>query len=172
VDNGFTTLLSAPYNLAGSPDATVSYSRWYYNAGGGDTWRVQATTNGTTWTTVETTTTGSSTWTPVSFRIGDFITPSASTRFRFVCEDINTGNIVEAAIDDFRITKRVCENPVCDADANGDGNVDQGDVDYLINIIAGGANPTNFDADFDHNGVSDQGDVDAIITVVAGGACP
>ncbi|MFA6043873.1 MAG: hypothetical protein WC718_02710 [Phycisphaerales bacterium] len=60
----------------------------------------------------------------------------------------------------------------CDPDANQDGNTDQGDVDYLINVVAGGENPTNFNPDFNCDGNVDQGDVDAIINVIAGGACP
>lgn len=60
----------------------------------------------------------------------------------------------------------------CDPDANQDGNVDQGDVDYVINVVAGGDNPTNFDADFNRDGNVDQGDVDTLINVVAGGNCP
>lgn len=65
-----------------------------------------------------------------------------------------------------------CGGPGCDADVNQDGNVDQGDIDYLINIIAGGNNPTGFDADFNQDGNVDQGDVDALVNVVAGGNCP
>jgi hypothetical protein len=49
---------------------------------------------------------------------------------------------------------------------------DQGDVDYLVNVIAGGGNPTGVDADFNQDGVADQGDVDALVNVVAGGPCP
>lgn len=62
--------------------------------------------------------------------------------------------------------------PACDADVNRDGAVDQGDVDYLLNVVAGGENPTGIDPDFDHDGAVGQGDVDAILDVVAGGACP
>ena len=61
---------------------------------------------------------------------------------------------------------------VCDPDVNQDGNADQGDVDYLINVVAGGANPTGIDADFNQDGNIDQGDIDALINVIAGGACP
>ena len=60
----------------------------------------------------------------------------------------------------------------CEPDANQDGNADQGDVDYLINIIAGGANPTGIDADFNQDGNSDQGDIDSLVNVIAGGDCP
>ncbi|MFA6045205.1 MAG: hypothetical protein WC718_09485 [Phycisphaerales bacterium] len=60
----------------------------------------------------------------------------------------------------------------CDPDVNQDGNSDQGDVDYLVNVVAGGANPTNIDPDFNGDGNVDQGDIDALINVVAGGECP
>ncbi|MFA6046315.1 MAG: hypothetical protein WC718_15125 [Phycisphaerales bacterium] len=60
----------------------------------------------------------------------------------------------------------------CDPDVNQDGNADQGDVDYLLNVVAGGDNPTGIDPDFNRDGNVDQGDVDALINVVAGGACP
>ncbi|MBI1191043.1 MAG: hypothetical protein GC200_10235 [Tepidisphaera sp.] len=62
--------------------------------------------------------------------------------------------------------------PYCDGDMNWDGVADQGDIDYLINVVAGGENSTRRDADFNHDGVVDQGDVDALINVVAGGECP
>ena len=68
----------------------------------------------------------------------------------------------------------VCiQNPVvCDPDVNQDGNADQGDIDYLIDVIAGGDNTTGIDPDFNQDGNSDQGDIDALVNVVAGGACP
>jgi len=68
-----------------------------------------------------------------------------------------------------------CQPPLgtgCDPDVNQDGNSDQGDVDYLINVIAGGDNPTGIDPDFNHDGNADQADVDALIDVIAGGDCP
>ncbi|MBI1189336.1 MAG: hypothetical protein GC200_01460 [Tepidisphaera sp.] len=60
----------------------------------------------------------------------------------------------------------------CNADLNDDGVADQGDIDYLINVVAGGENPAGIDPDFNGDGVADQGDVDALVNVVAGGACP
>lgn len=62
--------------------------------------------------------------------------------------------------------------PCCDPDFNQDGNADQGDVDYLIDIVAGGINSTGRDPDFNQDGNSDQGDIDALIDVLAGGDCP
>ncbi|MBY0460371.1 MAG: DVUA0089 family protein, partial [Gemmataceae bacterium] len=61
---------------------------------------------------------------------------------------------------------------VCDPDVNQDGNSDQGDVDYLVNVVAGGPNDTGIDPDFNQDGNVDQGDIDALINVVAGGMCP
>lgn len=60
----------------------------------------------------------------------------------------------------------------CDPDVNLDGNVDAGDIDYLVNVIAGGPNPTGIDPDFNQDGNVDSGDGDALTNVVAGGPCP
>jgi hypothetical protein len=60
----------------------------------------------------------------------------------------------------------------CDPDLNQDGNVDQDDVSYLINVVGGGGNPTGIDPDFNQDGNVDQDDVSALINVVAGGPCP
>jgi hypothetical protein len=62
--------------------------------------------------------------------------------------------------------------PPCDPDYNQDGNVDQDDVAYLVNVIAGGPNPTGRDPDFNGDGNIDQDDYRALVDVVAGGPCP
>ncbi|MCE7973301.1 MAG: hypothetical protein DYG92_03100 [Leptolyngbya sp. PLA1] len=60
----------------------------------------------------------------------------------------------------------------CEADLNQDGNVDQDDVAYLVDVIGGGRNPTGIDPDFNLDGNADQDDVAALINVIAGGECP
>ncbi|MFA6046652.1 MAG: hypothetical protein WC718_16830, partial [Phycisphaerales bacterium] len=69
---------------------------------------------------------------------------------------------------------RFCQSPgtPCDPDLNQDGNADQGDVDYLINVVAGGANPNGIDPDFNGDGNADSSDIDALINAIAGGGCP
>jgi hypothetical protein len=62
--------------------------------------------------------------------------------------------------------------PNCDPDVNQDGNVDQDDVAYLINVVGGGPNPTGIDPDFNRDGNVDQDDVSALINTVAGAPCP
>ncbi|MBI1191250.1 MAG: hypothetical protein GC200_11290 [Tepidisphaera sp.] len=85
------------------------------------------------------------------------------------------GNVYGHALDtngiQFAVAWTIGGN-ACNPDVNQDGVADQGDVDYLINVIAGGENPTGIDADFNQDGVADQGDIDALINVVAGGSCP
>jgi YVTN family beta-propeller protein len=60
----------------------------------------------------------------------------------------------------------------CDPDLNADGNVDQDDVAYLVNVIGGGENPSGIDPDFNLDGNADQDDIAALINVIAGGPCP
>jgi hypothetical protein len=62
--------------------------------------------------------------------------------------------------------------PPCDPDLNQDGNADQDDLAYLVNVVGGGPNPTNIDPDFNRDGNADQDDVAALINVIAGGPCP
>ncbi len=62
--------------------------------------------------------------------------------------------------------------PACDSDVNQDGNADQGDIDFLIDVVAGGDNYTGIDPDFNQDGNADQGDIDALLNVIAGGDCP
>ncbi|MBI1189317.1 MAG: S8 family serine peptidase [Tepidisphaera sp.] len=179
VDNGYTTLVSAPYNLDRAPEATISYYLSYYSNHAGqanaDKFKVQVSPDGTNWTTVDMIPAASPptpAWVQHTFRVGDFITPSATTQVRFIATDL-TSAILEAAIDEVTIIAHQCiDTPACNPDLNQDGVADQGDVDYLINVVAGGENPSGVNADFNNDGVADQGDVDALINVVAGGPCP
>lgn len=101
---------------------------------------------------------------------GDAHTFESRLRVRFI--DPGADSTVEGALDDVRIAVIVdCEN-CCDGDVNIDGNVDQGDVEYLIDVIGGGLNPSCIDPDFDRDGNADQADVEALINLVAGAGCP
>ncbi|MFA6043669.1 MAG: cytochrome c peroxidase [Phycisphaerales bacterium] len=62
--------------------------------------------------------------------------------------------------------------PACDPDVNKDGNADSDDVSYLINVVAGGDNPSEIDPDFNKDGNVDFNDVDSLVNTVAGGPCP
>ncbi|MCE7974337.1 MAG: hypothetical protein DYG92_08460 [Leptolyngbya sp. PLA1] len=60
----------------------------------------------------------------------------------------------------------------CAPDFNQDGNTDQDDLAYLIDVLAGGDNPSGRDPDFNADGNADQDDTLALLDVLAGGACP
>ncbi len=62
--------------------------------------------------------------------------------------------------------------PYCDGDFNWDGNVDQDDVLYLANVLAGGGNETGRFPDYNRDGNEDQDDLLALVHTIAGGGCP
>lgn len=121
VDGGITYLVSPAFNLTGDDivDARISYWRWYSNDTGGapnaDTFLVQVSNNGTTWTTVETVgpagagTSGG--WIFHEFKMSEFpaVARTATMRLRFVAQDTGTGSLVEAAVDDVLVESILCE---------------------------------------------------------------
>jgi choice-of-anchor B domain-containing protein len=129
IDNGRTTLLASTYDLSAFGNPTVSYWRWYVNDGNGvvdDSFRVDVSSNGgTSWVNVETLGPGhaeaSGGWFSHSFRVADFVAPTSTVRVRFVAEDLGSGSIVEAALDDFAITDDLCVGfqSVCAGDGSG-----------------------------------------------------
>ncbi len=150
VDGGTTTLVSPAFSLAGTTGARVSYWRWYSNDTGGapnaDVFVVQlSNNNGSTWTTVETVgpagpgTSGG--WIFNEFTSDSFLPPTAQMRVRFIAADLDTGSLVEAAVDDFSVSVLGCTPPVeCPADFNGDGFVTSQDFfDFLSAFFAGNA---------------------------------
>lgn len=143
VDGGRTTLISPAFDLAGAADATFAYWRWYSNSAGGgpnaDIFVIDISNDdGASWINLETIgpsgpgTSGG--WIENSFQLASVIAPTAQIRLRFIAEDINTGSLIEAAVDDLRVTAVVCEQtPACPGDVDGDGMVGLGDIAGVIN---------------------------------------
>jgi hypothetical protein len=180
VDGGYTYLTSPVFDASGA-DYTISYMRWYNNnnaATYGDPWLVEiSNNNGSTWTTFELIPTGSPNqpgWVQVSKTLSELgVTGTSQMRLRFKAEDQGTASIVEAAIDDFVVSRRVCEEPGCDPDVNCDGSNDGFDVEVMEQAVGG--NMTNFcqaDPDFNGDGSVDGFDVEAVEAVVGGSPCP
>ncbi|MEC9476852.1 MAG: choice-of-anchor B family protein [Planctomycetota bacterium] len=147
VDGGTTTLISPLLDLSGADSPLISYWRWFSNNSGAgpgtDTFRVDISSDaGSSWVSVEVLgPTGNFTsggWFEHQFLVSDFIPLTASVRLRFVAEDIGAASIVEAAIDELRVSEVLCN------DCNNNGVGDDED-------IASGTS-----ADTDQDGIPDE----------------
>ncbi|MFK7739149.1 MAG: FG-GAP-like repeat-containing protein [Planctomycetota bacterium] len=109
VDGGPTDLISPAIDLDGT-DGTVSYQRWFFSSGS-DVLEVAVSGDGSNWVNVETVDSSGANnqWLVNTFRVGDFITPTATVQVRFRVEDASPGSIVEAGIDVFAVEAFTCE---------------------------------------------------------------
>jgi len=101
-------------------------------------------------------------------------TPGLGETFDIITGSSRTGTFAVTDTKGFRVDylpNGVRLTAVCEPDLNEDGNVDQDDVLYLINVIGGGDNPTGIDPDFNRDGNVDQDDIGALINAVGGGGC-
>jgi len=123
VDAGTTTLTSAPIDLS-LGDGSISYWRWYSNQHGDnpgqDVFVIDISNDGgASWTNVETVgPSGPETiggWLYHQFTVSDFVVPTSQVSVRFVASDLGGPSTVEAAIDDFRVTRYGCD-AVCQND--------------------------------------------------------
>ena len=180
VDAGQTILNSPIFDLSAAPEAVLSYSRWYDNTGSGsgaapgaDVFTVEISNNlGINWTTLEivgpSTAQSSGGWFDVSFRVADFVEPTALVLVRFIAEDAGEGSVIEAAVDAVRIENFVCEDPeTCPADINGDGSLNFFDVSAYLTAY----NEMDPIADFNGDGQFNFFDVSAFLTAFNAG-CP
>lgn len=124
VDNGTTTLTSEVMNLSGLNDPNIRYARWYSNTTGGapqaDVFTVEVSNNGgSSWVTLEVvgpTLTSPNPevdggWYVKTFRIANFVAPSAQFQIRFIASDLGQGSVVEASIDALSVIDYVCPTP-------------------------------------------------------------
>lgn len=133
LDGGPTRLLSPTWNLAGA-DPIISYYRWHYSFGGViDTMTVEVSNNnGSSWVTVETVS-HTPAWTKRTFRLADYVTPTATVRLRFSVSDNPNDSITESAIDDVVVESETgCTNVALNGDANCDGTVNPFDISPFL----------------------------------------
>lgn len=153
VDSGFTTLVSPTINLAGISSPVVSYCRWFSNSAGANP-RTKAfaidisSDNGTTWTNFETvaatSTEAAGGWFPVSRPVPAPLT--ATMKFRFIADDTGPGSVIEAAIDDFAVTRQTC-TATCPADVNGSSTATVQDIFDFLNAWFAGTPLGDFSGD-------------------------
>jgi len=153
VDGGMTSLTSPVVDLAGAQSARLTLWGWFSNTAGADpgtdVMRIMASSNnGGAWTTIDTIgPTGADAdggWFTRDIELAGLIAMTGTVRIRFEASDVGLGSVVEAAVDDIRITGWWCEEtqtPVpCAGDVNGDGKVNVADFNLLatnFGMIAG-----------------------------------
>ncbi len=162
LDGGITTLTS-PILDASHPESTVSYRRWYSNNQGSapnaDSMPIAISSDGgVTWITLEDVSENASAWVEKSFRVADFVTPSANVRLRFQARDLATGSVVEAGVDFVRVLTSGCPETGDPADLNNDGAVDSQDLAMLLNNWG---NPGV--GDIDGNGAVESADLAVVL---------
>jgi hypothetical protein len=182
VDNGFTTLTSAPIDLTGVEVPRVGYSRWFYSYSGGSPLRIEASLDGNTWRDVEIVAgndlaNARGGWRTSEFGVGSLLGVSnpPSVRLRITAQDGNPSDgLVEALFDDLRVLGVECNLPACDTiDFNNDGLFPSDeDLVTFLQTLAGNACPTCNDIDFNNDGLfpSDE-DLVVFLRVLAGGGC-
>lgn len=141
VDGGSTTLFSPVFDLTTAETATIRYWRWYSNDEGpspdADVFVVEINNGVSGWVEVETVgpTSPGEAWLVHDFDPESIVAITDTMQMRFIASDLNSGSIVEAAIDDFNVTIVECDDtPICPADIVGGNNtVDVFDLLELLN---------------------------------------
>jgi hypothetical protein len=172
VDGGVTTITSPLFDLSTADEARVDYWRWFCNSRfinpAEDDFRAQVSNDdGANWVDAEVLLGNG------PFRYGDWfeggfdigIPLTTQMRVRFMAEDIGGGSVVDAAIDDFRVTSFVCSNPPvgCDGDANGDNTVDVNDISYVLFRLGNAGAPGSVDGDANNDGIVDVNDISYVL---------
>ncbi|MBT4584464.1 MAG: S8 family serine peptidase [Phycisphaerae bacterium] len=170
VDDGTTTLTSPAMEFG--EGAILSYSRWYSNGAecngadsNNDEFFVDVSYNGGAWTNLETVgpvDQSSGGW----YDVEHTLSGAGTLQVRFVCGDLNSGSVIEAAVDAVSIKDSYCDDVPCTGDANGDGMVGVSDLLIVIDLWgqSGGMGDINGD------GAVDVSDLLAVVD--AWGACP
>ncbi|MDZ4753962.1 MAG: choice-of-anchor B family protein [Phycisphaerae bacterium] len=162
VDNGKTTLISPQLFLAATPDAVVSYWRWYSNNQGGnpnnDSMPVEITNDGgLTWVTLEMVTENAGAWVKRSFSVADFLAPTDNVYIRWVARDEGAGSLIEAGVDDFAVSFLDCPAGVV-GDLDGNGAVNGADLAILLGQWGAAGS-----ADFNQDGIVDAQDLAVLL---------
>jgi choice-of-anchor B domain-containing protein len=155
VDGGPTRLISPAMDLSTGDDPFLSYQRWFTNDDGdGDRLDVEISDDdGASWTLVESVPGGIG-WQSHTFRVADFVTPTATVRLRFSATDNPNDSVTEAGVDGLQIIAYECTGE--GADIDGDGDVDFQD---LLLLLAAWGTCTDCPEDLDGDGDVDFQDL-------------
>ena len=114
--------------------------------------------NGLTWVSLESVTENANAWVSKSFRIADFVTPTATMKVRFVARDLGTGSLIEAGVDDFQVSALSCTPPFVPADLNQDTFVNGPDLAILLSGWG------TLGGDINHDGFTDGSDLTILLS--------
>ena len=167
VDGGATTLISPAIDLDAT-DGTISYARYFFDSEAADMLVTEISEdNGVSWTMVHETNGTNSEWQTATFRIGDYIIPSAEVRVRWVVEDGNSPSVVEAGIDNIQLDVLTCDEvEPCLGDIDGDGIVT---VDDVLAVLSHFGESWSGPEDLNGDGVIDVNDL--LLILAAWGPC-
>ncbi|MEM9823780.1 MAG: choice-of-anchor B family protein, partial [Bacteroidota bacterium] len=109
VDDGFTRLISPVMDLSNIAQPIMKFSYWFTNfpvGGGGGTpndFLEVRVSNGSTEAVVAIFSESNSEWLDYEVNLADFISITENMRVIFEAEDVPTGHVTEAGVDDFKI---------------------------------------------------------------------
>ncbi|MFT4540366.1 MAG: choice-of-anchor B domain-containing protein [Planctomycetota bacterium] len=121
LDGGTTTLMSPIFDLTGTNEPYISYWSWFsctqHNIGSSDTFRVYMSDDGgQSWVLTHLINQQhpeeEAGWFLHDVRVRDFVNVSNQVQIKFEARDRGGENIVEAAIDEFRVLDRPCSTCV------------------------------------------------------------
>ncbi len=140
LDGGPTTLTSTIFNLAGKPEARLTYARWAFtnDPAASDNLKVMISNdNGATWNEIESVADLNPGWVLRTVRVADYTPPTASMRLRVSISDNPANSTTEGGLDAFKFTSLVCVNP-CYADCNQAGGLTIADFGCFQSRFAAG----------------------------------
>lgn len=172
VDGGRTTLISPPIDLTINLDPVLTYWRWYTNntgdTPGADTWLVQISADGVTWTDLENTMESAAQWTYHQFLINQYVGQTSQIWIRFIAEDAGGGSLVEAALDDIKLVDGNSFDYLY-GDLNFDQSFDVFDIVILVDIILHRFEPSAIQrhvADVNRDGTINVLDVLILVSII------
>lgn len=163
VDGGYTTLVSPIWDLDGALNPRITYWRWYSNDKGSapnaDILEIDISNDGgSNWVSAEVvgpSGAGSNGgWYEATIDVASLVTPTSQVRMRVTASDLNSGSIVEAALDDVVVTYfegSSCAQPAnyCTSTFNSSGlpafmgwsgSIDADDDAFTLNVSQTPAN--------------------------------
>ncbi|MCZ6698944.1 MAG: hypothetical protein O7D94_08460, partial [Planctomycetota bacterium] len=143
VIGGPTQLVSPTIDLSDAVDPYLEYAEWLKTGPfvGDDLLVAISNNDGADWVPVETVTNHFG-WKYKSFRISDFVAPTAQVKVRFSVLNTFEVTLTEAAIDAVSITDFRCDQPCVPADVNHDLEVDARDIERFVQISVTGGGTT------------------------------